>query len=290
MIAPIGIGLPVHNGGPLLDRVLSSLRRQTRGDFVLLISDNASDDETADVARAHAEKDARIRYERLDRLVTMKENFDRVFRGTVGPFFMWAAHDDVFDPHHVERLVGVLEARPDVALAAATPWITTVEGEVLRVVDDLGSISRADDFERALAFIATLEASGKACLFYGVHRRDVLERVDPGAFWAEDASRNDFHLLLAELCHGDLVVDDELRFTKTDAPQPSRRLRDTRQWLAHALGSTRAAWQWVDAYGPVVEQQLTLSDAQRARLSAAIRARKTEVVLSRVRRAAGLRP
>ena len=45
---PVSIGLPVYNGENYLGEAIESLRRQTFGDFVLIISDNASIDATED--------------------------------------------------------------------------------------------------------------------------------------------------------------------------------------------------------------------------------------------------
>lgn len=53
--------LPVHNGQSSLDEAIASIRRQTFGDFELLIIDDRSDDGSAATAARHAAEDARVR-------------------------------------------------------------------------------------------------------------------------------------------------------------------------------------------------------------------------------------
>ena len=57
----LSVGLPVYNGGVYLAESIASLLDQSYEDFELLISDNASTDDTADVCRSYARQDRRIR-------------------------------------------------------------------------------------------------------------------------------------------------------------------------------------------------------------------------------------
>ncbi|MEM6891420.1 MAG: glycosyltransferase family 2 protein, partial [Pseudomonadota bacterium] len=58
------IGLPVYNGANYLAEAVTSILSQDFEDFELIISDNASDDDTADICRDFAARDKRVRYER----------------------------------------------------------------------------------------------------------------------------------------------------------------------------------------------------------------------------------
>src|SRR6266511_1519680 len=49
------IGVPVYNGGSLLSEMLQSLVRQTFTDFEIVISDNASTDDTSEIALRFAD-------------------------------------------------------------------------------------------------------------------------------------------------------------------------------------------------------------------------------------------
>lgn len=124
----VSIGLPVYNGERYLRQTLDSLLGQDYGNLELILSDNASTDSTAAICQEYAARDARVRYYRLRRNVGAVQNFRHVFRQAHGPYFMWAAFDDLRDPLYVSACVTALEARPD-AVACCTG---------LRLIDEDG--------------------------------------------------------------------------------------------------------------------------------------------------------
>jgi len=108
----VSIGLPVYNGMPLLQRALASLLGQSFRDFELIISDNASTDDTRAVCEALASRDSRIRYIRQPLNLGPIRNFDFLLTQARAPYFMWAAHDDEWDQHYVEYLKAKLDTDP----------------------------------------------------------------------------------------------------------------------------------------------------------------------------------
>lgn len=116
------IGLPVRNGETFLAEALDSLRAQTLGDFELIVSDNASTDRTAEIAREAESADPRIRYVRQETNIGAAENFNFVFTESRGQYFCWASHDDRWAAEFLERCVGVLDADPE-AVLSFTGWI-----------------------------------------------------------------------------------------------------------------------------------------------------------------------
>ena len=61
-IPRVRIGVPVYNGAKYLAVAIESLLSQTFTDFEVFISDNASSDATAKIARRYAERDARVTF------------------------------------------------------------------------------------------------------------------------------------------------------------------------------------------------------------------------------------
>lgn len=115
---PLTIGVPVYNGGALFADMLDSMLAQTYRDFRILVLDNASTDETGELARAYAARDTRVTYVRNDQNIGAAPNFNRVFElAEPGPLFKWAAHDDIYAPTYVERCVEALATRPGTVLA-----------------------------------------------------------------------------------------------------------------------------------------------------------------------------
>ena len=112
----VSIGLPVYNGDRFLREALDSILAQTFTDFELIISDNASTDETSNICQEYAAKDSRIRYYRNPQNVGAAKNYNCVFELASGEYFKWAAHDDICAPEYLEKCVEILECEPTVVL------------------------------------------------------------------------------------------------------------------------------------------------------------------------------
>jgi glycosyltransferase involved in cell wall biosynthesis len=93
----LSIGMPVYNGMPFICEALNSLLAQTFSDFELIISDNASSDETEKICRQYEARDSRIRYIRQATNEGAFANFKFVLNEAKGEYFMWAAADDIWD-------------------------------------------------------------------------------------------------------------------------------------------------------------------------------------------------
>ncbi len=106
----VSIGMPVYNGEPFIREALDSLLAQTFTDFELVISDNASTDDTEVICREYAAKDKRIRYVRQPENRGALPNFRFVLDEAVGEYFMWAAADDVWSLNWIETLLPIAEA------------------------------------------------------------------------------------------------------------------------------------------------------------------------------------
>jgi glycosyltransferase involved in cell wall biosynthesis len=115
----ISVCIPVRNGAQWIDEAIDSVLAQTRGDFELLVVENASTDGTADVARRRAAEDARVRVERFDVAVPAPANHNRAIRLSRGAFVKFLHADDVLYPHCLERMAAVLERRAEVGFVFA---------------------------------------------------------------------------------------------------------------------------------------------------------------------------
>jgi hypothetical protein len=106
----VSLGLPVHNGGELLESAIQSVLSQTFRELELIISDNASDDGTESLCRRIADQDPRVRYYRSPTNIGAAANHNRVVELARGEYFKWVADDDLIEPTFVERCVAVLDA------------------------------------------------------------------------------------------------------------------------------------------------------------------------------------
>ena len=90
--------MPVYNGARYLASAIESILGQTFTDFELIISDNASTDDTPIICLRYAALDERIRYVRNDRNMGASWNYNRVYALARAPYFKQAAHDDLCAP------------------------------------------------------------------------------------------------------------------------------------------------------------------------------------------------
>jgi len=117
----VSIVTPVLNGERYLAEAIDSVLGQTYRRWELIVVDNASTDATPAIARAHAERDRRIRVLRNERTVGVIENHNIAFREvSADATYVKPLHaDDWLFPECLARMVDVVESHPSVGLVSA---------------------------------------------------------------------------------------------------------------------------------------------------------------------------
>src|SRR5882724_1578861 len=131
----VSVGLPLYNAEPFLRPCLDSLLSQTFRDFELLISDNASTDNTGQICLEYAASDQRIRYSLNPHNIGIIANFNRVFELSQGEYFRWAASDDLCAPELLERLVDCLDHSPELVLCYAKTRLIDEKDQIVGEYD-----------------------------------------------------------------------------------------------------------------------------------------------------------
>jgi len=112
----VSICIPVFNGGSLIFRALESCMRQTYRHIEVVVSDNASTDDTAAVVASYAARDGRVRYYRNAENIGPVENFFRSYELASGAFVQPLGHDDWLMPNYVEECVKCFNRYPGTGL------------------------------------------------------------------------------------------------------------------------------------------------------------------------------
>lgn len=181
----VTVGLPVYNGDPYLEDAIRSILGQTHDDLRLVISDNGSTDATEEICRAAA-ADPRVVYERQDENRGAAWNYNRTFALAQGPFFKWAAADDMLAPTCVERLYETLSnAPPSVVMVYPRTMIIAADGNPLREWSD-GLEARSQRPQMRFSRVVSNVVLGNA--IFGLVRADALARTRghgnyPSADW-----------------------------------------------------------------------------------------------------------
>jgi glycosyltransferase involved in cell wall biosynthesis len=113
----VSIGMPIYNGSNYLREGLTAILSQTYTNLEIVISDNASTDETEEICREFAAHDSRVSYYRNEQNIGSHKNFKLVCEMTNGKYFRWAAHDDLCSINSIEQCVAVMEQNPHIMLA-----------------------------------------------------------------------------------------------------------------------------------------------------------------------------
>jgi len=109
--AVVSVLMPARNVASTIGDAIESVRRQTFESWELIVVDDGSDDETAEVVRSIP--DDRVTLVRQQwRGVSAARN--RAAKNAGGKFLAFLDADDLFAPDKLERQVGFLDERPDV--------------------------------------------------------------------------------------------------------------------------------------------------------------------------------
>jgi len=127
----LSIGLAVYNGATHLRESIDSLLAQDIGDLELIISDNASTDETGAICLEYAAADKRVRYSRNETNIGAAANFNRVFELSRGAYFMWGSDDDLWDPQFARLCIDRLELAPAAVMCTSQVTLIDADGDVI---------------------------------------------------------------------------------------------------------------------------------------------------------------
>jgi glycosyltransferase involved in cell wall biosynthesis len=139
--------MPTWCAAAFVRETLESLKAQTYENFAILISDDASPDETARICADYVVADGRFQLILQPRNLGWIGNVNFLLSQARGHYFFFAFHDDPIEPDYVAQLVEALESNPNAVLA----FSDVVLGPSVISYTDLDGVR--DRVERARRFI-----------------------------------------------------------------------------------------------------------------------------------------
>lgn len=214
----LSIGLPVYNGEKFIQKCLDSLFAQTFSDFELIISDNASTDNTSKICEEYSKKDKRVRYIRQENNIGLFPNFNFVLEQAKNEFFMWIGVDDYILPDYVKKNMEILTSNSNVVGSVSKIHRYNFSETQINNIDykfvnftkklrirfkKLNTLSISGDYDQK---VRTYLTNSTCQVIYGIFRIDQLRKsIIPSFFvgldWAE---------MLTVLKFGDIHVVDEV--------------------------------------------------------------------------------
>jgi glycosyltransferase involved in cell wall biosynthesis len=168
----VTIGIPVYNGENFLYQALNSLVSQSFTNFQILISDNASTDSTDKICKHFCDKYNFIHYYRQPFNIGLMENFNYLkVKGRASKYFMWAAHDDLWDNNWLAVLVKNIKDN-DLCIRGS-PVLINDEGLKLQNIN-VRSFCQGD----VLGVFMDSDQNGKAYHWYGLFNNKLLDKID----------------------------------------------------------------------------------------------------------------
>ena len=215
----VDINLFVHNGACTVAAAIDSVRQQSWQNWRLTLIDDGSTDATPAILAAAAAQDPRIAIKRNRHRTGAVGAFQRGLWWGDADYVMPKSADDLIAPDFVARLMQVLQAYPDTAMAHARGLSFDGPGTVRQAYPASHCLHAidADPIDRAAHVMATYTSSPS---FWGIYRRDAVDRLAPIAHRAGWD-----HVLLAELAlYGEIRHVPELLYWRRGGGRPVRDL------------------------------------------------------------------
>ena len=103
------IAMPVWNREDFVEESINSILKQNYKEYILIISDNGSTDETQKICEDLSRKDTRIKYIRHENNVGQTENFQFLIDNCATTYFMFASSDDLWSENWVSELMNTVK-------------------------------------------------------------------------------------------------------------------------------------------------------------------------------------
>jgi glycosyltransferase domain-containing protein len=179
----ITVLVPTYNRATLLRRALDSVLAQTHRELKVLISDNASEDDTAAVCEVYERTDQRVQYVRQPENITPVPNFSWLLAHADTEFVLMVADDDWLAPDYVERCLAVMDSDPSLSIVTGVNHydVDDARHHLARNLD----LTESSPSLRVLRY---LRGRWSSTAFYGLLRTSAVQPALPianvmGADW-----------------------------------------------------------------------------------------------------------
>lgn len=210
----IFIGMPVFNCADHIEKAIVSVINQKYKNWILLISDNNSIDETGKIALEFSKKDRRIKYVKQYKNVGPAGNFLYVLNKSDCEYFVWLAADDIWLPSFLSVCVSNILNYPHVGLSFTNLHAIDEGEKYVRGCPILPILSGKRCLRTVLKYVFTMEISGKANLIYGVLKTDLAKKAWIRTIGNCDYWGQDMCFILAIVCRSRIHIDESICFYK----------------------------------------------------------------------------
>jgi glycosyltransferase involved in cell wall biosynthesis len=132
LVPSVSVCVPLYRKEKYIAETLSSVLKQTFGDFELIVLDNASPDRSAEIARSF--DDPRVTVMANPTTVSPVENFNKVVSLSHAPLVKVLCADDLLHPDCLERQMSVIADDKSLAMVSSR----------MNMIDEVGNVVSRD--------------------------------------------------------------------------------------------------------------------------------------------------
>ncbi|MEL7533312.1 MAG: glycosyltransferase family 2 protein [Bacteroidota bacterium] len=201
----VSVSIPTFNGELRIGEAIRSLQAQQYPHMEIIISDNASTDNTEGVVRQFMAEDERIRYYRHPKNLGIPLNFEFGLQQAKGQYFIWLSDDDQLLDGVIKRYVDYLEAHPDFSMVSGV--INYTENGELVSQETRIDLQQSSGLSRCLEYYARVKEGG---MYYGMMRRELGQKLRVGP-----TIGSDWHFVAALAYLGKIKILDFVGYSKS---------------------------------------------------------------------------
>ncbi|HEY4248933.1 MAG TPA: glycosyltransferase family 2 protein [Lacunisphaera sp.] len=130
--------VPTYNYARFLPQTIESILAQSDANFELIISDDASTDDSPEIIRRYAARDARIHFTLHPGNLGMVANWNWCLQQARGEYIKYVFGDDLLTlSHTLARMADLLDQQPDTALVASARVLLDHDSRIMGIWDHL---------------------------------------------------------------------------------------------------------------------------------------------------------
>ena len=179
----VSVLMPTFKHGAFIRRALESLRAQTFEAWELIIVDDGSPDDTAQIVAPYL-SDPRVHYTRLARNGGLGAALNLATSQARGRYLAYLPSDDVYYPDHLAHLVAALDSQPEVYLAyGGVRWQYQKYGPTLQGEAAVGREGEALNNGNILALVQVMHRRDLEGQVRWPTRREIVSDLLEDGFW-----------------------------------------------------------------------------------------------------------
>lgn len=132
----VSVLIPTYNYGRYIGEAIQSVLDQDMRDIEILISDDASTDNTAEVVAPFVERDSRVRYIRHEQNLGMVANWEWCLQQAQGEYVKYLFADDKFTfPYSLRYLCDMLDQHPEAVFSYSARYVIDEKSDIVELWD-----------------------------------------------------------------------------------------------------------------------------------------------------------